>query len=497
MEFSSQQSTGADHAAANFIDGSGNTTWHTLFNATDDGKFYTVKLDGVRYLSKLAYLPGGQNGRLKSGEIYVSLDGKDWTLAHTFQGLENNDQRKEIVLDTPTQALYVKVVATETYYNTAGEMNKYFNGKMLDFYVDATQSYDAQAQVTYTTQAPTNQNVTATLVLPQGCQAEETEYVFEDNGTHIFTYTDANGQEQSVEAVVTWIDREAPKGELVYDLEGWTSQPVTATLENLSEDVAFVDGSNGVYVFDTNHSYDFVIRDAAGNETTYTATVAWIDPTKPQDDQLVSVADGQGETTLTLNIDPDYVQVLAVNGEAASGNVFTVMENGTYTFQMMLKETGYTFQHTVVVDWLSSEPQVTPTPTPEATPSPEVTPEPEQTPVPESTPDPEQPQPAPAPDGSTGSTGAGSAATGGTDSSTPAPRPQQAPDAEGGEQAQQEESQKDEAQEDVTEQSPSPTPAPEQGQAQPNPATPLVVAGAGVVVCVAAAVLWLLRRRTK
>src|SRR5699024_7076772 len=101
VEFSSQQSTGADHAAANFIDGSGNTTWHTLFNATDDGKFYTVKLDQVRYLSKLAYLPGGQNGRLKSGQIYVSLDGDTWTLAHTCEGLENNTQRKEIVLDTP------------------------------------------------------------------------------------------------------------------------------------------------------------------------------------------------------------------------------------------------------------------------------------------------------------------------------------------------------------------------------------------------------------
>lgn len=166
VEFSSQQSTGADHAAANFIDGSGNTTWHTLFNATDDGKFYTVKLDGVRYLSKLAYLPGGQNGRLKSGQIYVSLDGDTWTLAHTFEGLENNTQRKDIVLDTPTEALYVKVVATETYYNTAGERNKYFNGKMLDFYVDTTQTYAPQAQVTYTTQAPTNQDVTATLELP-------------------------------------------------------------------------------------------------------------------------------------------------------------------------------------------------------------------------------------------------------------------------------------------------------------------------------------------
>lgn len=358
VEYSSQQSEGADHAAANFIDGNGNTAWHTLFNATDDGKFYTVKLDQVRYLSKLSYLPGaGQNGRLKSGQIYVSLDGDTWTLAHTFEGLENNTQRKDIVLPAPVEALYVKVVATETYFNYDFEKNLYFSGKMLDFYVDTTQTYAPQAQVTYSTQAPTNQDVTATLNLPQGCTAEVTEYVFEDNSTYTFTYTDANGAQHTAQAAVTWIDRIAPTGQVVYSFEGWTNQPVTATLEQLSEDVTFADGSDGSYVFDTNRDYTFTIRDAAGNETSYTATVAWIDPTKPEDDGVVSVEDGEGETTLTLNIHPDYVEVLAVNGQAAGGNEFLVTENGTYTFQMRLKETGYTFEYAVVVDWLTSTPQ--------------------------------------------------------------------------------------------------------------------------------------------
>ena len=240
-EFSSQQSTGVDHAAANFIDGNANTAWHTQFNAANDGKFYTVQLDQVRYLSKLAYLPGiGQNGRLKSGEIYVSMDGEDWQLAHTFTGLANNVQRKEIVLDTPTAALYVKVVATETYFNTEPERNKFFSGRMLEFYVDTTQSYVSEAYVSYSTQQPTNQSVTATLVLPQGCTAQVTQHVFEDNDTYTFTYTDAQQQTQTLEATVTWIDRQAPTGVVSYAPAGPTNQAVTATLGSLSEEVTFV-----------------------------------------------------------------------------------------------------------------------------------------------------------------------------------------------------------------------------------------------------------------
>ena len=529
VDFSSQQSTSADHAAANFIDGNGNTAWHTKFGAADDGKFYTVKLDQVRYLSKLTYLPGGgQNGRLKSGEVYVSLDGESWTLAHTFQGLQNNAQWKEIVLPQPVAARYVKVVATETYYNNAFEKDKYFSGKMLNFYVDTTQSYISQAQVTYSTQAPTNQPVTATLVLPQGCQAEVTEYVFDDNGTYTFHYTDANGVAQTLEAQVTWIDKQAPTGELHYSYQGWTNQPVTVTLENLSEDVEFVDGSQGVHVFEDNHSYTFTIRDAAGNESTYTATVSWMDPTKPEDDQLLTVADGEGETTLTLNIDPNAVEVLAVNGQAASGNVFTVTENGTYTFQMRLKETGYTFEHTVVVDWLAKAPEDVPpveTPPVEEKPS---TDEGSQTPV---TPDEEVSKPSTggsqSGNGSQGGSngthsgtsngtssntsdntsssgqagvgnqqtapapGTGSQNTAGAKDEAPTPQPQQTPESGEGQE-------KEEAESVQPSATPEPEePAQEQQAQSGNVMTPVIlaVAAVGVVACVAAGALWLVRRR--
>lgn len=360
VEYSSQESSGAEHAATSFIDGNANTTWHTKYNVMDSGKFYTVKLDRVYELSKLAYLPGGQNGRIKAGQIFVSMDGEDWTLAHTFDGLANNTQRKEIVLTTPVQALYVKLVATSTYGNTTWEENRYVSGRMLEFYVDATQAYE-EAQVTYSTQNPTNQNVTATLELPAGCQAKVTQHVFTDNGSYTFHYIDPYGQEQTLEAQVSWIDRQAPTGELVYSTQEWTNQPVTVTLDQLSEKVEFADGSQGSHTFQDNGSYTFTIRDEAGNETTYTAAVSWIDRTKPQEDQLVSVEEGQeGGSTLTLNIDTNAVEVLGVNGEPLSAPVLTVTENGTYTFQLRLKATGYTFEYAVVVDWIVDTPEEKP-----------------------------------------------------------------------------------------------------------------------------------------
>ena len=61
-------------------------------------KTYVVSLDKVRYLSQVTYDPAGLNGRIKKAKIYVSMDGKDWTLAGEQANLANNEQRKTIAL---------------------------------------------------------------------------------------------------------------------------------------------------------------------------------------------------------------------------------------------------------------------------------------------------------------------------------------------------------------------------------------------------------------
>lgn len=139
--FSSQNSTNADHAAVNLIDGNANTAWHTTYGVKDTEKYYTVKFDQVRFINKLTYLPGGQNGRWKAGTVYSSLDGETWVPVHTFSGWQDNDSLKTATFDMAYPSLYLKVVLSHTYGNSEGQ-DKYTSGKMLNFYEDTTKVYD-------------------------------------------------------------------------------------------------------------------------------------------------------------------------------------------------------------------------------------------------------------------------------------------------------------------------------------------------------------------
>ncbi len=129
--FSSQNNNGSE-AASNMIDGNANTNWHTTYN--------TVKLDKVRHITSIEYLPGGQNGRLKDADIYTSLDGIDWIKSGSATNLSNNDKLKILNLDKPTVAKYVKIVGVNTYCNHSSEYNMYFSGKMFNFYEDTTKN---------------------------------------------------------------------------------------------------------------------------------------------------------------------------------------------------------------------------------------------------------------------------------------------------------------------------------------------------------------------
>lgn len=208
--YSSQNSDSINHAAINFIDGNINSAWHSTFSG-EDYKFYSVEFDKVRYISKLTYMPGGSsNGRIKSGEIYISMDGESWEKVHTFSGLANNTKIQTIQLPQSVEAKYLKLVATETYGNSESEKNKFISGKMLNFYEDTTKEYKADVKIEYSTEDKTNGNVTAKLVLPSGCEADETEFLFNENGNHEFKYTDANGELNTIVAEVNWIDKAIP-----------------------------------------------------------------------------------------------------------------------------------------------------------------------------------------------------------------------------------------------------------------------------------------------
>ena len=391
VEFSSQQSTTKDHAAKNFIDGNATTAWHTKFNSYDK-KFYVVGFDKVRFINKLTYLPGGLNGKLKAGEIYSSMDGVTWTLASTFNGLQNNSNLQTIDLGKNVQAKYLKIVATENYGNVETDKKMYFSGKMLNFYEDTTEIYNPKNDVVinYSTTSPTSSSVTATLVLPEGCtiiEGESMDHVFEDNSTYNFRYIDANGEEHSATATVNNIDKTLPTMEYEFDYPTTTNKDVTLTISRFSEEnvkvvgieeveenpnknntilitqkiddlaledsedldennestednnstenVDNIDDSFGVYsntyTFTENKTVIFKIMDEAGNISSVPVTVDWIDRTAPTANVSYSITDPTNQDVIATVIDPSK----HITFTDDSNGVHTFESNGSYTFKFV------------------------------------------------------------------------------------------------------------------------------------------------------------------
>ena len=127
--------------APNMIDASPFTTWHTKFGKIAEDKAYVIVFDKERVLSQISYDPsGGANGRIKNVEVYVSLDGKNWTLSGGATNWANNKERKILKLNEPTKAKYVKILATATYSNGMEEENKYVSGVRFNYYEDVTKT---------------------------------------------------------------------------------------------------------------------------------------------------------------------------------------------------------------------------------------------------------------------------------------------------------------------------------------------------------------------
>lgn len=262
----------------NMIDASPFTSWHTKYGQVANDKSYVISFDKVRYLSQITYDPAGLNGRIKSAKIYISLDGKEWTVAGEKTNLANNESRKTIVLSESMPAKYVKIEATETYGNAEGP-NKYVSGKRFGYYEDKTKEYN-EPFIDYSIKHLTNQDVIATIVLPQGFTVVgEATHTFQKNGKYTFSYKDINNKEFTIDAEVTWIDKEIPTATVEYDITENTRFAVKATLKNFSkENVIILNGdSEGGHTFYENGVFVFEIQDEAGNIGYIKAEVTWIE----------------------------------------------------------------------------------------------------------------------------------------------------------------------------------------------------------------------------
>ena len=377
-EFSSEQ--GSKNAAAQFIDGNYNTRWHTTWDWVDDAKYISVQFDKVRYISKLTYLPHDTSGRLRSGNIYTSMDGVNWEKVHSFSNLPNTMALKTIDLGNSYEAKYVKIESTESYGRYENQTNVYFAGRMLDFYEDTTKSYHPAATIEYSTKELTNGDVVAKLVLPNGCTAEETEFTFSSNNTHDFIYRDANGDEHTVTAEVNWIDKILPSMTYEFDNSNPTNKDVTLTITGFNKEgvnVTILDENNNLnneistisdtaletvddelssspstYTFTENKTVIFQLTDRAGNVSQVPITVDWIDRVAPNATLKYSTTSLTNENvTVTLeNFTEDGVVVKNNDGNSS----YTFEKNGEFTFEIEDKA-GNKNSITATVNWIDKE----------------------------------------------------------------------------------------------------------------------------------------------
>ncbi len=146
-------------------------------------------------------------------------------------------------------------------------------------------------KVTYNVKDLTNKDVTATLVIEDGVSILNNNglntYVFTKNGKFVFEFVDKAGNKGSAVAIVDWIDKSAPVGEISYSITKPTYESIIVTLKT-NEDVTVLNNDGKfTYVFTKNGKFTFEFVDKAGNKGTATATVSWItedvvDPSVPE-----------------------------------------------------------------------------------------------------------------------------------------------------------------------------------------------------------------------
>ena len=427
VSFSSQQNEG-DQAAVNLIDGNPETRWHSAYNRVDD-KEYVVEFAEPYYISALEYLPDAANGRWKDIKVYISMDKTNWEEVASVS-LENTNSLKTIPLTYNKQAKYLKIKGLTSWGNTPGEANKFFSGRMLNFYRDTTKDALPLAEVSYSTNQKTNQDVVATLALPEGCQMIEGQatHTFQENGEHIFKYKDKNNHVYEVKASVDWIrkatltatvtysttnptrdnvvatignfnyddvyivnksqsythiftengevsfqladpygntgivtasvsniDRTPPKAHIEYSNDNWTSEPVTVSLVPSEGETYTILNNKGSseYTFTENGTFFFEIQDKAGNQSKIAAHVDYIDKAK---DDVKPTYSTQGITsepvTVTLSINPEEHEIVNNNGL----NSYTFTKNGTFVFDIRLRDTGKIVKYGVSVNTISTKP---------------------------------------------------------------------------------------------------------------------------------------------
>ncbi len=104
---------GGSEVAANLTDNDTSTLWHTAYSVTQADYPHWVDFDigEVKKIKGVTYLPrqdGSPNGDVKSYEIFVSADGKNWGEPVAKGNFKNDKSEKKILFAAPLDARYVR-----------------------------------------------------------------------------------------------------------------------------------------------------------------------------------------------------------------------------------------------------------------------------------------------------------------------------------------------------------------------------------------------------
>lgn len=199
----------------------------------------------------------------------------------------------------------------------------------------ATISYVTADGKSYTTDTWTNQDVKATVTFEDANEViivsnnGNPEYIFAANGKTSIIFTDVAGNQAQVELAVDKIDKVAPTGVVTKYVNGverknsaWTNQDVVAIL-TASDDASGT--ADMEYTFRENGSYEFVLKDNAGNTTVIPCQEEYIDKVVP----TISIKySGTEETAFDV-----YAYASAdENVTWAELQNYKFTQNGEYTF---------------------------------------------------------------------------------------------------------------------------------------------------------------------
>ncbi len=198
------------------------------------------------------------------------------------------------------------------------------------------------ASIVYNTKSPTNREVTATLipdeeiiVLNNGDynsdnpNADPLTYYFLDNGEFTFEFMDKAGNRATATASVSWIDKEKPRGSISYSTTELTNKDVVVEIIFNKENVTVLNNNGStIYTFSENGEFTFEYVDEAGNMSSRSAYVNWIDKVAPNASVSYDITTStKGSVVATITSD-EYIEI--VNNDGSNTYVFN--ENGSFDF---------------------------------------------------------------------------------------------------------------------------------------------------------------------